>query len=288
MVDGESSEVSKDQHPTSNSPSRYDRIVVGLSSVALAVGALVGAVFAVMEWRAHQPSVEFTFADSEIRKNYIDLRDTLETLNDIESEYGGITGFFIIDLIGMVDGLDDTDSSRVSSLNEKIKAVVQEYEQKFGDDSEVDEKELLSRVRELASRIDSNSKAPNSNFIMQVDVENRSRLPNVIRREAVVRMWKTGRRFSDIDVYLKGNSHAEIQGLVAKRLTYESRYSNQMDEHVQEFLESGDVGEWNCLMLIKDMRGRIWRNDDICAANVAVIASLMRFEASLIFERLEK
>ena len=297
MAEIESSGDRKDQHVTRDPPSRYDRVLSGVTSVALALGALVGVAFAVMEWRAHQPSLEFTFADGEIKKIYIDLRETRNNLSELETNFENITGFEIINLRDQSHDLDVTDSSEVMSFNENLKEAKQDYEERAatqkdqGDENaESDYGELISGLEELANKIDSNIKAPlSSHLSIQIDVENRSRLPNVIRGEAVVRLWKTALRFSDIDVYLKENSHYEIKGLEAKRLTFESRFVSQMDEHVQEFLDrSGDVvsGEWNCLMLIKDMRGRVWRKNDVCATDVGARAALLRFEVGLSFQKI--
>ncbi len=265
----------------------YDRIVATATSVALAIGAIVATFFAVLEWRSDQPSASVAYVRSDIRTLLIDLAETREKLNSIEQQFASFTGFGVINLIEETRGLDDSDKAATDTFVSEIKSTATGYEDSSTDDSP-ETGRIAKALNEIAAELEQQSQAPELKFEIQVDIENDSNSPNIIRGHALVRLWKDGDSYRDIDVYLQGEDYLYLDRLTIQRVTFESRYTGTMDEQIAEFLQRNSVTELNCLMVLKDIDGNTWSQNNRCVTDIGVVTAEMRDEAKGLFITLSR
>ena len=262
----------------------YDRIVATAASVALAIGAIIATIFAVLAWQSDQPSMNVELVRSDVRSVIIDATETSGKLESIELEYAGITGFAVLELVAKAQRLDETNESDVTAFIASIRQAVIDYEQYENASTDSLEKAFT----EIAAELDQKRTALELLLEIRIDVENESNSPNIIRGHALVRLWKDAYSFRDVDVYLKDEDYLNLAPRTIERVIFESRYTGTMDDNIAVFLQRNSVEDLTCLLLVKDIAGNTWSKNDRCVTDIGLVTSGMQDEAGRLFGSLHR
>ena len=210
-----------------------------------------------------------------------------QILTDLESEYYDASDLELLILIGWLmedagsriegdalrvfDELIDLAIANLRDIDDLIAPLRERMEEEVG--------ALLQKVEEdIGLRL-----------YVDASIENRSRVPTVVRKNAVLRVWNDDASHKDIEVDL--NTDLVVEGITVKQGQFRSRELGELDASVRDFLTAaflkneGMTGP-KCLMFLMDMHENVWDDDSKCSTTSDSMADKLKEHMDRVFDAL--
>ena len=216
--------------------------------------------------------------EDRISENNIDVGQVVAELQRIEDLHYDHTGGRIIDLIEQARGIESLENQAFrDSLDDAISAFRSQAEG-YGP--------LLADLDDLAEVVDKHIENAEQRLYVVVNIENRSRVPTIIRRDAMIRIWNDGQSYKDINLRSTINEDTIIQEIWVERVEYVSKILRELDSEVRSFLKDEITSRSNCLILLVDMHGNVWHTDSRCTPVRGGVTEKTESEVERLFRRI--
>jgi hypothetical protein len=247
-----------------------------LGIITTLLGIAAGAI-SINQYLSEKPNLSINVEEMRFRPDNLSSMQKHEfilELERLEKKYEEHTGYTIISLIDDFSIFSQTSSGK--SYNEQISELIARLDKaidtiKRNDNNipEVEKSELnkaLTTMKEKIKPTEKENKDQNR-VLIDLSVENRSRLPNVLYKTAVITFYKDNETTLPIELKIESsqdnenpkNEENSIDDNSFKQFTLKSSLiAGSLPEREKEFIISAFENEYDYILVIKDLNKKIW------------------------------
>jgi hypothetical protein len=241
---------------------------------------------------------EFSIFTRNESKSLI-LDPFIDDLNDIQEEYQQYTDREVINLMNTLENLKNTIlftsnykeiySESISTFIEQLSEAINKFNVTKDELPNIRGK-ILDQLIKTKSYLQSLTNSENSKLVMNLTVENQSKLPNFLLSTALLKVYKDSESGSkDIALTFSASSRQEtvLSGFSVGSFILESKRFSLLDDETRDFIQKAFEQEYKCLLILEDFHRKIYHAQGVIS-ELQLLPAIDRLkqEAAYIFLRI--